>query len=316
MPDVVVTDGPHGAFVRYGGAEAHVPAFPCEPGDLTGAGDMFAGAFLYGITHGVAPAKAARAANFLAMKVITQVGARLHHGARRVLGRGAQGGVRGATWPACGRSSASKSAATSERTRRRLQQTLAPDRGGRELGAVREHARHAVVPRRGGRPRAARRLPGDGRRGGRRTAVRAACVWGGGVPEPRGGRRWCGPGSPTVPPSWSGSTRLLESPLLDLGCYRREDRPYTPHLTLGRVKSEADGQALAPALVKSADWTGGRTTVGEVVLFAQRPAAGGAGLHGAGPRQTGRRSLTCAPRGVWNNPTDAPVAQLDRASAF
>jgi 2'-5' RNA ligase len=62
--------------------------------------------------------------------------------------------------------------------------------------------------------------------------------------------------------------RLLEPPLLDLGAYRREDRPYSPHLTLGRVKSEADGQALAPVLVKHADWTGGRTTVGEVVLFA------------------------------------------------
>lgn len=61
---------------------------------------------------------------------------------------------------------------------------------------------------------------------------------------------------------------LLEQSLLDLGAYRREDRPYSPHLTLGRVKSEADGQALAPALVKHADWTGGRATVGEVVLFA------------------------------------------------
>jgi sugar/nucleoside kinase (ribokinase family) len=50
--------------------------------DLTGAGDMFAGAFLYGVTTGVQPAKAARAACFLAMKVITQVGARLHHGTR------------------------------------------------------------------------------------------------------------------------------------------------------------------------------------------------------------------------------------------
>jgi sugar/nucleoside kinase (ribokinase family) len=50
--------------------------------DLTGAGDMLAGGFLYGITHGVAPDKAARAACFLAMKVITQFGARLHQGAR------------------------------------------------------------------------------------------------------------------------------------------------------------------------------------------------------------------------------------------
>jgi sugar/nucleoside kinase (ribokinase family) len=82
VPDVVVTDGPNGAFLRYAGTEAHVPAFPCKPVDLTGAGDMFAGSFLYGITRGVAPAKAARAANFLAMKVITQIGARLHHGAK------------------------------------------------------------------------------------------------------------------------------------------------------------------------------------------------------------------------------------------
>ena len=82
VPSVVVTDGPGGAYVRHGGTEAHVPAFPCEPRDLTGAGDMFAGAFLYGITHEVPPATAARAANYLAMKVITQVGARLHHGTR------------------------------------------------------------------------------------------------------------------------------------------------------------------------------------------------------------------------------------------
>jgi sugar/nucleoside kinase (ribokinase family) len=82
VPSAVVTDGAHGAYVRYGGVEQLVPAFACEPKDLTGAGDMFAGAFLYGVTHGVPPAKAARAANHLAMKVITQIGARLHHGTR------------------------------------------------------------------------------------------------------------------------------------------------------------------------------------------------------------------------------------------
>src|SRR5205823_6961854 len=83
VPAAVVTDGPNGAYVRYGGSEAHVPACPCEPKDLTGAGDMFAGAFLYGITHDIPPARAARAGNFLAMKVITQVGARLHQGTRQ-----------------------------------------------------------------------------------------------------------------------------------------------------------------------------------------------------------------------------------------
>jgi sugar/nucleoside kinase (ribokinase family) len=82
VPAAVVTDGPRGAYVRFGGVTAHVPAFACEPVDLTGAGDMLAGSFLYGVTHGVRPDRAARAACYLAMKVITQVGARLHQGAR------------------------------------------------------------------------------------------------------------------------------------------------------------------------------------------------------------------------------------------
>ena len=44
---------------------------------------MFAGSFLYGITHGVAGRQGRPGACFLAMKVITQVGARLHHGTRQ-----------------------------------------------------------------------------------------------------------------------------------------------------------------------------------------------------------------------------------------
>jgi sugar/nucleoside kinase (ribokinase family) len=83
VPAAIVTDGANGVFVRFGSAEGLVPAFPCEPKDLTGAGDMLAGAFLYGVTHEIAPLSAARAANFLAMKVITQVGARLHRGTRQ-----------------------------------------------------------------------------------------------------------------------------------------------------------------------------------------------------------------------------------------
>lgn len=83
IPSVVVTNGPHGAYVCHDGTDAHVAAFPSEPKDLTGAGDMFAGSFLYGITHGVAPERAARAAAFLSHKVITQIGARLHHGTKQ-----------------------------------------------------------------------------------------------------------------------------------------------------------------------------------------------------------------------------------------
>jgi sugar/nucleoside kinase (ribokinase family) len=82
VPSCVVTDGPEGAYIRVGSIEGHVPAVTCTPKDLTGAGDMFAGAFLYGITHHIDPLQAAKAANYLSMKVITQVGARLHSGTK------------------------------------------------------------------------------------------------------------------------------------------------------------------------------------------------------------------------------------------
>ena len=82
VPNSVVTDGPNGAFVRFAGEEGHVPAIACTPKDLTGAGDMFAGAFMYGITHSYSPIQSAYGANFLCNKVITQIGARLHHGAQ------------------------------------------------------------------------------------------------------------------------------------------------------------------------------------------------------------------------------------------
>ena len=83
VPSAVVTNGPHGVYIRHAGVEQHVSAFPSKPKDLTGAGDMLAGAFLYGIAHHVPPHKAAHAACFLAHKVIEQVGARLHHGTRQ-----------------------------------------------------------------------------------------------------------------------------------------------------------------------------------------------------------------------------------------
>ena len=84
FPHVVLTAGPRGAFVWWEGEEIHVPAFQCQPRDLTGAGDAFAGGFLYGINHGYSPAEAARKACFLAHNVIIQVGARLKGDVKRL----------------------------------------------------------------------------------------------------------------------------------------------------------------------------------------------------------------------------------------
>jgi 2'-5' RNA ligase len=61
---------------------------------------------------------------------------------------------------------------------------------------------------------------------------------------------------------------LIEAKLMDLGCYRKEERAYTPHLTLGRAKSDAGGHTLTAELPKLLSWNGGRRVVDEVVVFA------------------------------------------------
>jgi 2'-5' RNA ligase len=60
----------------------------------------------------------------------------------------------------------------------------------------------------------------------------------------------------------------LEPPLLDLGCYRREERKYTPHLTLGRVRSERPAENLTAAVAKHAGWQGGQTAVRELQVMS------------------------------------------------
>jgi 2'-5' RNA ligase len=60
----------------------------------------------------------------------------------------------------------------------------------------------------------------------------------------------------------------LEPPLLELGCYRREERKYTPHITLGRVKSERSCDPLAASLARHAAWKAGETTVCEVHVLS------------------------------------------------
>jgi 2'-5' RNA ligase len=61
---------------------------------------------------------------------------------------------------------------------------------------------------------------------------------------------------------------VLEEKMFNLGCYRKEEREFTPHLTLGRVKGEEDGQLLAPELTRRLAWEGGRTMVDEVLVFS------------------------------------------------
>jgi 2'-5' RNA ligase len=58
----------------------------------------------------------------------------------------------------------------------------------------------------------------------------------------------------------------LEPPLLALGCYRREERHFTPHITLGRVKSDRSGTETA--LSKLADWRAGEVRATELHVLS------------------------------------------------
>jgi sugar/nucleoside kinase (ribokinase family) len=74
---VCLTRGAKGCIVIQGNQRIEVPAVPAQAVDTNGAGDMFAGAFLYGITHGQTPSEAAALANRTAAAVVSQHGNRL-----------------------------------------------------------------------------------------------------------------------------------------------------------------------------------------------------------------------------------------------
>jgi sugar/nucleoside kinase (ribokinase family) len=73
---VAATDSENGVHVLAGEAHWHVPAFATEVVDATGAGDLFAGAFLWGLTHGHDPESCGRMGNLAASEVISHIGAR------------------------------------------------------------------------------------------------------------------------------------------------------------------------------------------------------------------------------------------------
>lgn len=59
----------------------------------------------------------------------------------------------------------------------------------------------------------------------------------------------------------------LEETLMELGCYRREERAYTPHLTLGRITTEERDEAWGPVFKAHEDWTAGTFPVNEILVM-------------------------------------------------
>ena len=73
----VITLGAEGALVFDGSEEISIEPFPTKAIDTNGAGDLFAGAFLYGITNGKSFAEAGKLASLAASLVVAKFGPRL-----------------------------------------------------------------------------------------------------------------------------------------------------------------------------------------------------------------------------------------------
>lgn len=82
----VITQGENGAIIFDGDTFIDIEPYKVNAIDTNGAGDLFAGAFLYGITNGRSFADAGKLASLASSKVVAQFGPRLEwHQAKDVL---------------------------------------------------------------------------------------------------------------------------------------------------------------------------------------------------------------------------------------
>ena len=73
----VITLGANGALIYDGDTFINIEPYKVRAIDTNGAGDMFAGAFLFGITHGHSYAEAGKLASLASSRVVSQFGPRL-----------------------------------------------------------------------------------------------------------------------------------------------------------------------------------------------------------------------------------------------
>lgn len=72
-----ITLGSKGSLIFDGESYVEIPAEKVTPIDTVGAGDMYAGAFLYGMTNGMSFNDSAKLASMTAAQVVTQYGPRI-----------------------------------------------------------------------------------------------------------------------------------------------------------------------------------------------------------------------------------------------
>lgn len=82
----VITQGKNGAMIYDGDTFIDIEPYEIKAVDSNGAGDLFAGAFLYGITNGLGFANSGKLASLAGSKIVSQYGPRLKwHQAQEIL---------------------------------------------------------------------------------------------------------------------------------------------------------------------------------------------------------------------------------------
>lgn len=77
--NVALTLGANGSIIMHGGEVIPIEGVSVDAIDTTGAGDMYAGGLLYGITNGLDWSQAGQLASQAAARIVAQLGARLEN---------------------------------------------------------------------------------------------------------------------------------------------------------------------------------------------------------------------------------------------
>jgi sugar/nucleoside kinase (ribokinase family) len=81
-----ITLGANGAMIWDGDTFIQIEPYKVKAIDTNGAGDMFAGSFMYGVTHGHSYAEAGKIASLASSRIVSQFGPRMEkQQAKRVL---------------------------------------------------------------------------------------------------------------------------------------------------------------------------------------------------------------------------------------
>ncbi|MGQ9819605.1 MAG: adenosine kinase [Candidatus Kapaibacteriales bacterium] len=85
VPNFVITLGEKGSIIFWNNESCQIPAYQTNPIDTTGAGDVFAGGFMFGLIRYNNPIIAGHLASYASAKVVSQFGARLKSNPKEIL---------------------------------------------------------------------------------------------------------------------------------------------------------------------------------------------------------------------------------------